>query len=96
MPTLSSVAEEARKDKLYQEPGADSNKTRIMKIPDKNGFFTASCRLGNKANIPPSSKLTMAMAVILEWREKFPNDKIIGKPLLHRSLLIRSSAHLSL
>ncbi|KFH45634.1 putative ATP-dependent helicase-like protein [Hapsidospora chrysogenum ATCC 11550] len=94
--TLSSIVVEAASDKDYQEPASDSNNARIVTNASRNGFFTASCRDGNMGGPPPSGKLTMAMAVILEWQEDHPEDKIIGKcPFLASALYAESATMLS-
>lgn len=62
--TLSEAMEDANDDENYTEPVANSNQTRIVRNPGKNGLFTDGCHWKG-ACIPPSAKLSMAMAVIL-------------------------------
>lgn len=77
--TVGQITQAASDDKEYREPAADTNGARIGRDQLRNGFFTAAMRLKD-VNITPSAKLTMAMAVILEWQTHFPDDKIIGMP----------------
>lgn len=78
MTTLHDVSDQVNKKPDYQEPGIDRVKNRIRQHPTEAAFFAASC-LEKNASMPPSSKLTVAMAVIFQWQIQFPQDKIIGK-----------------
>ncbi|KPM35448.1 hypothetical protein AK830_g11112 [Neonectria ditissima] len=64
-------------DKQFREAGRDSNGVLLTREKDENFFFMASCRAETGVSMPPSSKLTATMAVILTWLEEAPNDKII-------------------
>lgn len=68
----------AKEDTNYKEPGADSVSARIARKKEANGFFTASCFQPKRFGIPPSTKLTTALSVILTWQENHPDDKILG------------------
>ncbi|KJZ77813.1 hypothetical protein HIM_02990 [Hirsutella minnesotensis 3608] len=74
--TLSSIFLEASRDKEFREPGRDSNGVQLGREMDQNSFFFTSARLP-QCQLPPSSRLTAAMAVICTWQEDAPSDKII-------------------
>ncbi|VUC24416.1 unnamed protein product [Clonostachys rosea] len=67
----------AKEDKNYKEPGEDSLGARIARKKDANGCFTATFFKPRLFDMPPSTKLTAALAVILTWQENHPDDKIL-------------------
>ncbi|KAJ4265070.1 hypothetical protein NW762_005314 [Fusarium torreyae] len=75
--TLVSIQEEAKSDPDFKEPGRDINNARLTRKPNDNGFYVAACR-PTGVSLPPSSKLTATMAVLEDWRQKAPDDKIVG------------------
>ena len=83
MKTLSSQIAEIKKQKSFHEASEDSIGTKICTNYEKNGFFALSC-ISPALEIPPSAKLSMAMAVILQWHSTHPEDKILGT-LAHSS-----------
>jgi SNF2 family DNA or RNA helicase len=74
--TLTSVLENALNDKRATDYGHDANKVTLSRGPGENGMFFASMEFSD-AGLPPSTKLTATMAVILSWRKTHPKDKII-------------------
>ncbi|KAF4973910.1 hypothetical protein FZEAL_9136 [Fusarium zealandicum] len=76
--TLASIQLEHDEDKSksFKEPGSDSNKTKLHRKPDENGFFLATC-IEKETFLPPSSKLTAAMIIAMHWLKVAPSDKII-------------------
>lgn len=85
--TLNRLAFEASRDKSFKLPAKDINDNHINKNSQKNGFLIACDRM--KLDIPPSSKLTAGMIVLLDWQHRFPDDKIIGK--LITSMLVTNN-----
>jgi len=62
----------------FQEPGRDS-RNRQIKPDDKSGAFFIACAMYKDSySLPPSTKLTAAMAVIETWLSEDPTDKIVG------------------
>ncbi|CAG9939553.1 unnamed protein product, partial [Clonostachys rosea f. rosea IK726] len=74
---FDGIMTRAKEDTNYKEPGADSVSARIARKKEANGFFTASCFQPKRFGIPPSTKLTTALSVILTWQENHPDDKIL-------------------
>lgn len=96
MTTLQDRVDQPRiRQKAFHEPGRDSNGVTINKKFESNTFFLSSSTLGD-VSLPPSTKLTAAMAVIYTWLTEHPNDKIIGKdevPLsVREDMLMRRAA----
>ncbi|KAH7159748.1 SNF2 family N-terminal domain-containing protein [Dactylonectria estremocensis] len=92
MITLSCVKANAAKDHEFEEASRNKNNVQLSskektskkkaskeKASKKkpNSFFVASCLEETGVKMPPSSKLTAAMAVILTWSTVAPEDKII-------------------
>ena len=77
--TLREMADEAKRTKFAsRERGRDAMNLRIGKGDQGNSLFLA-CQLYSKEHaLPPSTKLTAAMAVIMTWCKEHPDDKIIG------------------
>lgn len=77
MPDTFSYLEIQAKAADFQFLGQD-NLGYDLRIPRE---MHPSSLLGDlkRVNVPPSTKLTMAMAIMLTWRQTHPNDKIIGK-----------------
>ncbi|CAM1503291.1 Fc.00g080670.m01.CDS01 [Cosmosporella sp. VM-42] len=73
--TLNCVQHDAAFDQ-FKEPGSDSNNIHLHREAEENGFFLA-CHREPEVQLPPSSKLTAAMAVALAWLGQAPDDKII-------------------
>lgn len=66
-----------------EEPGRDSNNVHLHRAKGEQLMFLASSsqedeKIRTNVLMPPSSKLTAAMGVILTWLEEAPDDKIIG------------------
>ncbi|KAK0386060.1 hypothetical protein NLU13_5897 [Sarocladium strictum] len=59
----------------FRPKGADVNGTQLVKPSDENPANLLS-DLGN-IQTPPSTKLVMAAAIILTWRQEHPEDKIV-------------------
>ncbi|CAH0026045.1 unnamed protein product [Clonostachys rhizophaga] len=74
---FDGIMTKAKDDKNYKEPGEDSVGARIARKKEANGFFTASCFQPKQFGMPPSTKLTAALSVILTWQENHPDDKIL-------------------
>lgn len=55
----------------------DFNGVRITQSTDKMSFFIA-CSTMPEYTIPPSTKTTAAVSVILTWLKEAPSNKIIG------------------
>lgn len=79
MKTLTLIHEAANRDPRFTEAGRDSNGVQVKRDENGNSFFIASCDKDTGVSMPPSSKLTATMAVILTWMEEAPKDRIIGK-----------------
>lgn len=77
--TLALIHEIASKDPRFTEAGRDSNGVQVKRDESGNSFFIASCDKDTGVSMPPSSKLTATMAVIMTWKEQAPDDRIIGK-----------------
>lgn len=77
MRTISNVVEEAKEDE-YDESAIDMNGSRIVRDADSNSFYTV-CDYKDSLQVPPSAKVSMAMAVVFQWQIEAPDDKIIGK-----------------
>lgn len=60
------------------EAARDSNNVGLIRDRGKNGMFATS-EDQETLWTPPSSKLTATMAVLLDWKQKYPDDKVIGK-----------------
>jgi hypothetical protein len=63
----------------FKEPGQDANGVRLTRANDANGLFFASV-YDARFQLPPSTKLTAALAVILTWLEEHGDEKIISEP----------------
>ncbi|UNI16805.1 hypothetical protein JDV02_003207 [Purpureocillium takamizusanense] len=78
--TLRHVARQAKHQKL-KEPGRDSmgNSVNLKGSGEvKSGDFFVACALRkDKYPLPPSTKLTAAMAIIATWLSEAPGDKIV-------------------
>ncbi|CAI6082824.1 unnamed protein product [Clonostachys chloroleuca] len=74
---FDGIITKAKEDKDYKEPGEDSVGARIARKKEANGFFTATSLKPKLFEIPPSTKLTAALSVILTWQENHPDDKIL-------------------
>ncbi|KAF7554540.1 hypothetical protein G7Z17_g2835 [Cylindrodendrum hubeiense] len=74
---IRSASNDAAKDPRFKEAGRDSNGVQSFRKANENTFYVASCRENTGIRMPPSSKLTAAMAVIMTWLEEAPEDKII-------------------
>lgn len=95
METLSSQIAELEEQRRFYEASEDSIGTKICTNPEKNSFFALSCK--NPAlEIPPSAKLSMAMAVILQWQNAHPEDKILGTLAHKQNVLIQANLYISL
>lgn len=79
MKTLALIHETANRDPRFTEAGRDSNDVQVKRDENGNSFFIASCDKDAGVTMPPSSKLTATMAVIMTWLEEAPEDRIIGK-----------------
>ncbi|KAH8687070.1 SNF2 family N-terminal domain-containing protein, partial [Ilyonectria robusta] len=77
--TLALIHENASKDPRFTEAGRDSNGVQVKRDESRNSFFISSCDKDTGVSMPPSSKLTATMAVIMTWKEQAPDDRIIGK-----------------
>lgn len=77
--TLPFMMAEFKDDDEYKEPGEDANGVILVRNAEENSFLCAASDSGLDEALPPSSKLTVALAVILTWLEEHPEDKIIGK-----------------
>ncbi|KAF7563350.1 hypothetical protein G7046_g764 [Stylonectria norvegica] len=75
--TLRCIKADADGDSDFIEPGRDSNNVPLVRGEDDNSFFIAATYQNDDVSLPPSSKLTAAMAVILTWQDEAPEDKII-------------------
>jgi len=84
METLVQLQIDAKNDSHFTEPGRDINNARPTRKPEDNGFFIASSYKTTRFPLPPSSKLTVAMAVVTQWLAESPNDKIISKYTCYR------------
>ncbi|CAG9973293.1 unnamed protein product [Clonostachys byssicola] len=73
---FDGIITQAKADK-FEEPGKDSLNARVARKKEANGFFTAACFQPKSYEIPPSTKLTAALSVILTWQENHPDDKIL-------------------
>lgn len=79
MKTLVQLQIDAKNDPDFTEPGRDINNARPTRKPEDNGFFIATSYKTTSFPLPPSSKLTVAMAVVTQWLTESPDDKIISK-----------------
>ncbi|KAJ4120127.1 hypothetical protein NW768_010411 [Fusarium equiseti] len=77
METLVQLQIDAKHDCHFTEPGRDINNARPIRKPEDNGFFIATSHKPTRFPLPPSSKLTVAMAVVTQWLAENPHDKII-------------------
>jgi hypothetical protein len=77
--TLPCIMAECKDDGEFKEPGEDANGVILVRNEEENSFLCAVSNCGLDDALPPSSKLTVALAVILTWLEEHPEDKIIGK-----------------
>ncbi|KAH7002195.1 P-loop containing nucleoside triphosphate hydrolase protein [Ilyonectria destructans] len=75
--TLALIHETANRDRRFTEAGRDSNGVQVKRDENVNSFFIASCDRDAGVSMPPSSKLTATMAVIMTWLEEAPEDRII-------------------
>ncbi len=64
--------------KAAHNESRDSNKVVLKKDQDQNGMYIICELMKEKFHIPPSMKLLATMAVILQWQQEHPEDKIIG------------------
>jgi hypothetical protein len=90
--TIDTVFDTVDGDKweIKKEGGKDSNNVGLVRDRSKNGLFATSEHQPSMW-IPPSSKLTTTMAVLLDWQTKYPHDKVIGTKQAWPSELIRYS-----
>lgn len=79
VPSIQKIIQEAeKKDSGYCDPAKDSCNVSIHQGNDRSGFFIAST-FCNDFPILPSTKLTLAIAVVLTWMHEAPEDKILSK-----------------
>ncbi|KAH6894555.1 SNF2 family N-terminal domain-containing protein [Thelonectria olida] len=81
LPTLGCIEHDARTNR-WREPSHDSNGVHLQhKQGQQLSFLASSLHETNVTRtgvrMPPSSKLTAAMAVIFTWLDEAPDDKII-------------------
>ncbi|KAM0462078.1 hypothetical protein ACHAO4_001271 [Trichoderma viride] len=77
VPSIQKIIQEAeKKDSGYCDPAKDSCNVSIHQGNDRSGFFIAST-FCNDFPILPSTKLTLAIAVVLTWMHEAPEDKIL-------------------
>jgi SNF2 family DNA or RNA helicase len=77
--SIQKIIQEAeKKDSGYHDPAKDNCNVSVHQANDRNGFFIAST-FRNDFPILPSTRLTVAMAVVLTWMHEAPEDKIISK-----------------
>ncbi|PHH85929.1 hypothetical protein CDD83_10982 [Cordyceps sp. RAO-2017] len=74
--TLRTLSNPKGQKRNFDEPGKDSKKVHLPRDPEENGFFKAYAT-DDKVSLPPSAKLTAAMAVVSTWLKGCPDDKII-------------------
>jgi hypothetical protein len=91
METLVQLQIDAKNDPDFTEPGRDINNARPTRKPEDNGFFIATSYKTTRFPLPPSSKLTVAMAVVTQWLAENPDDKIISEYTCHRYTTIYSN-----
>ncbi|KAI9152142.1 ATP-dependent helicase [Paramyrothecium foliicola] len=77
--TLKCIADEVvdkQSSKRFEEPGVDSNGVFLKrKAHDQTLFLAATTSQDD--DLPPSTKLTITMAIILTWLKEHPDDKIL-------------------
>lgn len=82
--TLVQLQIDAKHDSHFTEPGRDINNARPTRKPEDNGFFIATSYNPTRFPLLPSSKLTVAIAVVTQWLAENPDDKIISKYTCYR------------
>lgn len=88
------MVQEIKGNKELAKLSQDAIGSTICYHADKNAFFTAGRSESMGVSLAPSSKTTMAMAIILQWLKDAPTDKIIGTavaPEVARCLVKRRS-----
>ena len=79
LPTLAVYEELSINNKELETIGKDYRGCQLVREKTKNAFFLASVdRMQTTVSMPPSTKTTAAMAVILHWIVESPSDKILG------------------
>lgn len=68
----------ASQDTKFIEGGIDCNDVALPRPKERNGCFLLGDYRRDISQIP-SSRLTVAMAVLSSWYLDFPQDKIMGK-----------------